>query len=85
MDTLSELGELVTLLAKAMVDEPDAVEVFEVAGVRTTILELTVARNDLGKIIGKRGRNAEALRIILSAAAMKFRKRTHLEIVEPES
>ena len=79
-----EIGELVTLMAKALVDEPEAVVVFEITGVKTTILELKVAKDDVGKIIGKHGRNAKALRTILTAAAMKHHLRTHLEIVEPE-
>ena len=80
-----DLRELVTVLARAMVDEPDAVDVLEIEGVQTTILELKVAKTDVGKVIGKQGSNARALRTILSAAAMKYRKRTHLEIVEPDS
>ena len=78
-----EFGELVTLLAKALVDEQEAVVVVEIKGARTTILELRVAQDDVGKIIGKHGRNVNALRTILTAAAMKHHIRTHLEVVEP--
>ncbi len=85
MDRPTNLGELVAMLARAMVDEPDAVEVLEVSGVQTTILELKVAKSDVGKVVGKQGRNAQALRIIVSAAATKLRRRAHLEVIEPDS
>ena len=76
------MNELLELIAKALVDNPDEVKVSEVAGEQTTILELRVAQEDLGKVIGKQGRTARAIRTILSAAGMKLRKRFHLEIIE---
>jgi len=76
------MKELLELIAKALVDNPDQVAVSEVGGEQTTILELRVAQADLGKVIGKQGRTARAIRTILSAAGMKLRKRFHLEIIE---
>ena len=73
---------LIEFVAKSLVDHPDQVEVKEVEGEQTTVLELKVAQNDLGKVIGKQGRTARALRTILSAASTKARKRTVLEILE---
>jgi uncharacterized protein len=74
--------ELVDFIARALVDSPDQVSVSEIEGNQTTVLELKVAKEDLGKIIGKQGRNAQAIRLILAAAAAKQKKRTILEIVE---
>jgi len=76
------MKELLELIATALVDNPDEVSVSEVGGEQTTILELKVAQEDLGKVIGKQGRTARAIRTILSAAGMKLRKRFHLEIIE---
>lgn len=76
------MKELLELIAKALVDSPDQVSVSEIGGEQTTILELRVAQDDLGKVIGKQGRTARAIRTILSAAGMKLRKRFHLEIIE---
>ncbi len=76
------MKELLELIAKALVDNPDEVVVSEVGGEQTTILELRVAQEDLGKVIGKQGRTARAIRTILSASGMKLRKRFHLEIIE---
>lgn len=76
------MKELLELIAKALVDNPSEVSVSEVEGEQTTILELRVAQEDLGKVIGKQGRTARAIRTILSAAGMKLRKRFHLEIIE---
>ncbi len=76
------MKELITYIAKALVDNPDQVEVLEVKGGQTSVLELKVAKEDLGKVIGKQGRSARAMRTILSAASTKIRKRTVLEIVE---
>ena len=76
------MKELLVLIAKALVDSPEEVSVSEVGGEQTTILELRVAQEDLGKVIGKQGRTARAVRTILSAAGMKLRKRFHLEIIE---
>jgi len=69
-------------VAKALVDEPEKVNVTEVAGERVTVIELRVAQTDLGKVIGKQGRTARALRTILNANATKLHKRAVLEIVE---
>ncbi len=74
--------ELVEKIAKAIADNPDKVEVTEVVGERTCVLELRVAPEDLGKIIGRQGRTARAIRTILSAAATKQGKRAVLEILE---
>jgi predicted RNA-binding protein YlqC (UPF0109 family) len=76
------MKELLELIAKALVDNPGEVSVSEVGGEQTIILELRVAQEDLGKVIGKQGRTARAIRTILSAAGMKLRKRFHLEIIE---
>jgi hypothetical protein len=76
------MKDLVTRIARALVDHPEQVSVTEVEGSRTTMMELKVAKEDLGKVIGKEGRNAQALRTILGAAAAKMKKRTVLEIVE---
>lgn len=76
------MKDLITYIAKALVDNPDAVEVHEVEGSQTSVLELKVAKEDLGKVIGKQGRSARAMRTILSAASAKLKKRTVLEIVE---
>ncbi|MBN1282706.1 MAG: KH domain-containing protein [Proteobacteria bacterium] len=76
------MRELITMMAKALVDKPDQVEVTELEGEQTTVIELRVAKEDLGKVIGKQGRTARALRTILSAASTKLRKRSVLEILE---
>ncbi len=76
------MKELVEMIAKALVDSPDEVTVNEVLGEQTTVLELRVAQSDLGKVIGKQGRTAHAIRTILGAAGMKLRKRFVLEILE---
>lgn len=76
------MKELIEYIAKALVDNPDAVSVSEVDGSQTSVLELKVAKEDLGKIIGKQGRTARAMRTLLSAASAKLKKRTVLEIVE---
>jgi predicted RNA-binding protein YlqC (UPF0109 family) len=65
-----------------LVDQPEEVSVSEVVGGHTVVLEISVAKGDMGKVIGKQGRNAQALRTILSAAAGKLRKRYVLEILE---
>jgi predicted RNA-binding protein YlqC (UPF0109 family) len=77
-----EMKELVKYLAKAIVDRPEEVIVTEIEGDKTSIIKLRVAKEDFGLIIGKKGRNAEALRTILRAAAAKLGKRPTLEIVE---
>ncbi len=76
------MRELLELIAKSLVDQPEQVEVKEIEGEQTTVLELRVAREDLGKVIGKQGRTARAIRTILAAAGMKLRKRVVLEILE---
>ncbi len=76
------MRQLVEQIAKALVDQPDQVEVREVAGEQTSVLELRVAQEDLGKVIGKQGKTARAIRTILAAAGMKLRKRFVLEILE---
>jgi predicted RNA-binding protein YlqC (UPF0109 family) len=76
------MRDLVEYVAKALVDDADAVNVTEVEGERTTVIELRVGQGDLGKIIGKQGRTARAIRTILNANATKMRKRAVLEIVE---
>jgi len=76
------MKELLERIAKALVDEPEAVDVQEVDGEQTTVLELRVARGDLGKVIGKQGRTARSLRTVLAAAGMKHRKRVVVEILE---
>ncbi len=73
---------LVETMAKALVDKPEEVEVIEVEGEQTTVIELKVAKEDLGKVIGKEGRTARALRTILGAASTKLRRRSVLEIIE---
>lgn len=76
------MKELISYIAKALVDKPDQVYVSEVEGNQTSVLELKVAKEDLGKVIGKQGRTARAMRTILSAASAKVNKRTVLEIIE---
>jgi predicted RNA-binding protein YlqC (UPF0109 family) len=76
------MKELVEQIANALVDQPDKVQVREVVGEQTTVLELRVATEDLGKVIGKQGTTARALRTLLVAAGMKVRKRFVLEILE---
>lgn len=76
------LKDLIEFMAKALVDNPDDVSVNEVVGEQTTVVELKVAKEDLGKVIGKQGRTARSMRTILSAASTKQRKRSVLEIVE---
>jgi predicted RNA-binding protein YlqC (UPF0109 family) len=80
--THSSLRDLVEFMAKSLVDHPDQVEVKEKVGEQTTVVELKVAKEDLGKVIGKQGRNARSMRTILTAASSKLQKRSVLEIVE---
>lgn len=79
---LSELSKMIKYMAEMLVDLPAQVEVHEIAGENTTVIELKVAKEDLGKIIGKQGRTARAVRTILNGASTKLKKRTVLEIVE---
>ena len=76
------MKELISVMAKALVDKPDEVEIKEIEGDVTTILELKVAKDDLGKVIGKQGKTAHAMRAILNATATKLKKRAVLEIIE---
>ncbi len=76
------MKELIEYIAKALVDSPDQVRVTEVEGENTSVIELSVAKEDLGKVIGKQGRTAKAIRTILTAASTKIRKRSVLEIIE---
>jgi len=74
--------DLVEMIAKSLVDHPEKVNVTQLDGEQTTILELRVDPNDLGKVIGRQGRTARAIRTILGAAGMKQRRRYTLEIIE---
>jgi uncharacterized protein len=76
------MKELVEYIAKALVDNPEAVQVNEVEGEQTSVIELKVSKEDLGKVIGRQGRTARAMRTILNAASTKLRKRSVLEILE---
>jgi hypothetical protein len=76
------MKDLIKYIAQSLVDNPDSVEVSEVLGEQTSVIELRVAKEDLGKVIGKQGRTAKAMRTILSAASTKLRKRAVLEIIE---
>ncbi len=79
---MGAMKELIYYIAQALVDNPDDVAVSEVEGNQTSVLELKVAKEDLGKVIGKQGRTARAMRTILGAASAKIKKRTVLEIIE---
>ncbi len=76
------LKELIRIIAQSLVDEPDAVDVHEVEGDRNCLIELRVAKGDIGKVIGKDGRTAQSMRAILSAASTKAGRRAHLDIVD---
>jgi len=76
------MKDLISVIAKALVDFPEQVEINEVEGDKTTVLELRVAKEDLGKVIGKQGKTARAMRTILNANATKLKKRAVLEIIE---
>ncbi|HKX29116.1 MAG TPA: KH domain-containing protein [Blastocatellia bacterium] len=76
------MKEVVELIAKELVDHPDKVKVKEIEGAQATVLELRVADGDLGKVIGKQGRTARAIRTILNASGIKLKKRFVLEILE---
>ncbi len=76
------MRDLILIIAKSLVDKPDEVEVAEVKGDKTTVLELRVAKDDLGKVIGKQGKTAHAIRTILNATATKLQQRAVLEIME---
>jgi len=74
--------ELVELIVKSLVDNPDKVKATQLDGEQSSIIELTVAPEDMGKVIGKQGRNAQAIRVVIGAAGMKLKKRVNLEILE---
>jgi predicted RNA-binding protein YlqC (UPF0109 family) len=74
--------ELIEMIAKVLVDNPDNVQVSQIDGEQSSIIELKVDQEDIGKVIGKQGRTAQAIRIILGAAGMKLKKRFNLEILE---
>jgi predicted RNA-binding protein YlqC (UPF0109 family) len=76
------MKDLIKYIAKALVDYPEDVECTEVIGEQTSVIELRVAKDDLGKVIGKQGKTAKAMRTILSAASSKLHKRAVLEIIE---
>ena len=76
------MKEIIELIAKSLVDNPDKVKVSQLDGEQTSIIELKVAPEDVGKVIGKQGRTAQAIRIILGAAGMKLKKRYNLEIID---
>ena len=79
---MSELKDLIQYVSKSLVDMPEEVSVNEIVGEQTTVIELKVDKSDLGKVIGKQGRTARALRTILNAASTKLKKRSVLEIIE---
>lgn len=79
---MSELKDLIDTVSRALVDMPEQVEVNEIVGEQTTVIELKVDKTDLGKVIGKQGKTARALRTILNAASTKLKKRSVLEIIE---
>ncbi len=76
------MKELVEFMAKAMVDNPDQVEVTEIAAEQSLLIQLKVAKEDIGRIIGKKGHNVQAMRLILNAASGKLKKRVVLEIID---
>ncbi len=79
---MMEMKELIEYIAKVLVDNPEEVTVTELEGKQTSVIELRVAKEDLGKVIGKQGRTARAMRTILGAASTKVKKRSVLEILE---
>ena len=79
---MDDLKLLVELIAKSLVDQPNSVSVEEKEGQQTTLLALKVAKDDIGKVIGKQGVTAAAMRTIVKAAGTRLKKRYHLDIVE---
>ena len=77
-----EMKDLVTYIAKLLVDQPDLVKVTEVRGETTSVIELSVAKEDIGKIIGKQGKTATAIRTIMNATSQKMKRRSVLEIID---
>lgn len=80
--TETRIDQLVAQIAQSLVDRPEAVLVNAIEGNHTTVVELRVAKDDIGKVIGKQGRTAQAMRILIAAVSSKNRKRAVLEIVE---
>ena len=76
------MKDLIAFIAKALVDDPEEVEVTEINGTQSSVIELKVSKEDVGKIIGKHGRTVAAIRTILSAASMKLKKRSVLELMQ---
>lgn len=76
------MKEVIMAIAQALVDQPELVSVSEIGSTHTLVLELSVAKEDIGKIIGKQGRTASAIRTLLAAASGKVKKRTVLEIID---
>jgi predicted RNA-binding protein YlqC (UPF0109 family) len=76
------MNNLILTIAKSLVDRPDEVELNEVSGGETTIFELHVAKDDVGKVIGKHGKTAQAIRVLVNATANKLKRRVLLEIIE---
>ena len=76
------MKDLVKYMAQALVDHPDDVDCTEIVGEQTSVIELRVAKDDLGKVIGKQGKTAKAMRTIMSASSSKIHKREVLEIIE---
>ena len=81
-ETGMPLKELINTIAQALVDDPDSVEVREIEGDQNSLIELRVAKGDIGKVIGKEGRTAQSMRTILTAASTKLGRRAHLDIVD---
>ena len=77
-----EMKDLIMNIAKALVDQPDSVKITEVEGETISVIELSVAKEDIGKIIGKQGKTATAIRTIMNAASMKMKRRSILEIID---
>ncbi len=82
MDASSPLKELIRTIAVELVDHPDQVEVREITTENNSVIELRVAKEDIGKVIGKEGRTAQSMRTILAAVSTKLGKRAHLDIVD---
>lgn len=76
------LKDLIATIAQALVDDPESVEVKEIDGEHNSLIELRVAKGDIGKVIGKDGRTAQSMRTLLAAASIKAGRRVHLDIVD---
>jgi len=77
-----EMKDLIKYIAKSLVDQPDLVKVTEVRGETTSVIELSVVKEDIGKIIGKQGKTATAIRTIMNATSQKMKRRSVLEIID---